>query len=174
MTKTSSEQAASVAAWFHERIPEGWFTAPPEVEVDGEEILVVGRLALPDGAGAEGGEAAACAERIAEFRETTRDDRIRIARQAESLYQRAVSWGAECGDLRRLFTTASVPVMTRLRMPERSVLDTLIESGVARSRSEALAWCVRLVSTHEGEWLADLQDALTHVRKVRAEGPRAV
>ena len=169
MAKKDSERAASVAVWFTERLPAAWFTGPPQVEVDNEEILVVGRLPAP-----EGGDAAACAEAIAEFRETTREQRVRIARQAESLYQRAVSWGAECGEVRRLFTTASVPVMTRLRMPERSVLDTLIESGVARSRSEALAWCVRLVSTHESEWLADLQDALTHVRKVRAEGPRAV
>jgi len=169
MTKRDAERAASVAAWFTERVPAEWFTGPPQVDVDGEEILVVGRLAAPGDA-----DDAACAARVAEFRESTREQRVLIARQAESLYQRAVSWGAECGEVRRLFTTATVPVMTRLRMPERSVLDTLIESGVARSRSEALAWCVRLVSTHEAEWLADLQDALTHVRKVRAEGPRAV
>ena len=50
-----------------------------------------------------------------------------------------------CGDTSELFTPASVPVMTRLRQPERIVLDTLVDAGVARSRSDALAWAVRLV-----------------------------
>ena len=48
--------------------------------------------------------------------------------------------------------------MTRLRQPERRVLDTLVEGGVARSRSDALAWCVRLVGQHEDSWLAELRD----------------
>lgn len=169
MAPRSAELAAAVRDWFAERISEGWFTSAAEVTVDADEILVVGRLPRPRGA-----DEAACAHRIAEFREATREDRIRIARQAAALYQRSVSWGAECGEARRLFTTVGVPVMTRLRMPERAVLDTLIEGGVARSRSEALAWCVRLVATHQEEWLADMQDALSHVRRVRAEGPRAV
>lgn len=56
-------------------------------------------------------------------------------------------------------------------MPERAVLDTLIDSGVARSRSEALAWCARLVGKHQAEWLRDLREALTRVEQVRAEGP---
>jgi Arc/MetJ-type ribon-helix-helix transcriptional regulator len=63
--------------------------------------------------------------------------------------------------------------MTRLTQPQRMVLDTLVESGVARSRSDALAWCVRLVATHQGEWLADLDSAMTAVRTVREQGPRA-
>jgi hypothetical protein len=61
--------------------------------------------------------------------------------------------------------------MTRLRMSERRVLDTLIESGVARSRSHALAWCVRLVAGRQEEWLKDLRDALRKVEEVRGEGP---
>ena len=43
--------------------------------------------------------------------------------------------------------------MTRLRQPQRMVLDTLVDAGVARSRSDALAWCVRLVGQHEDDWL---------------------
>ena len=43
--------------------------------------------------------------------------------------------------------------MTRLRQPQRLVLDTLVDAGVARSRSDALAWCVRLVGQHEEDWL---------------------
>jgi hypothetical protein len=61
--------------------------------------------------------------------------------------------------------------MTRLRMPERRVLDTLVDAGVARSRSHALAWCVRLVSEKQDDWLKDLRQALTEVEKVRSEGP---
>src|SRR5437870_13106074 len=88
-------------------------------------------------------------------------------------YRRKVSWGARIGDQEELFTTASVPIMTRLRMPERQVLDTLVEAGVARSRSHALAWCVRLVGQNESEWIAKLKEALTSVQAARAEGPGA-
>ena len=76
-----------------------------------------------------------------------------------------------CGDERQVFTSLSVPVMTRLRMPERQVLDTLVGAGVARSRSDALGWCVRLVRDHQGEWIQQLQDALVAVRAARAAGP---
>jgi hypothetical protein len=61
--------------------------------------------------------------------------------------------------------------MTRLRQSERQVLDTLVDAGVARSRSDALAWCVRLVGKHTDEWLSGLRDAMSEVEKRRAEGP---
>ena len=70
-----------------------------------------------------------------------------------------------------LATKVSVPAMTRLRLEERRVLDTLVEGGVARSRSHALAWCVRLVAQRQDEWLKDLREALSGVEKVRGEGP---
>ena len=72
-----------------------------------------------------------------------------------------------------MFTRLSVPVMTRLQQPQRRVLDTLVEAGVARSRSDALAWCVRLVAQHEGEWLTELDSAMASVRTARAKGPAA-
>ena len=97
----------------------------------------------------------------------TRAKRIEIASEAERRFRRKVSWGAECGETRGLFTTFGAPVMTRLRQPERRVLDTLVEAGVARSRSHALAWCVHLVGKHEADWIADLNEALTEVEKVR-------
>ncbi len=164
-----------LSGWFAGRLPDDWFVGPPEVSADGEEILVVGALpdpelptdATPDAA------SAARAARIAGFREDTRERRMRIAQEAQHRFGRHVSWGAECGDVRKLFTTVSVPAMTRLRMSERRVLDTLVESGVARSRSHALAWCVRLVAGKQDEWLADLREALTEVEKVRDEGPAA-
>ena len=72
------------------------------------------------------------------------------------------------------FTTASIPVMTRLRITERRVLDTLIDAGVARSRSEALAWCVRLVGSNEDSWITELRGAFEHVEQVRSKGPGSI
>ncbi|HZD03619.1 MAG TPA: hypothetical protein VE173_01840 [Longimicrobiales bacterium] len=163
-----------LAGWFAGRLPQGWFEGPPEVSCDREEIVVVGTLPDPELAPDAAPEAilAARRARIGGFREDTRERRIRIAVEAEHRFGRKVSWGARCGDVRTLFTTLSVPAMTRLRMSERRVLDTLVEAGVARSRSHALAWCVRLVSERQDEWLKDLREALSHVEKVRREGPR--
>ena len=163
-----------VLGWFAGRLPDGWFTGPPEIAVDRDEIRVVGVLAEPDvGADATAAtRSAALSSRIAGFREDTRAQRMRIADEAQHRFGRKVSWGAACGEERRLFTTLSVPAMTRLRMPERRVLDTLVDSGVARSRSHALAWCVRLVAERQDEWLKDLRQAMTAVEQVRAEGPK--
>ena len=161
-----------VKGWFAGRIPNGWFTGAPDVDVDREEILVVGTLADVGEEGAsEEARAAAREGRIKQFREDTRGARMRIADEAERRYGRKVSWGATIGDTTELFTTQSVPMMTRLRMPERKVLDTLVEAGVARTRSHALAWCVRLVGEHESEWIGRLREALADVGRVRAEGP---
>ena len=151
-----------VAAWLGRRLPAGWFSGPPEVTADGDEILVVG--ALPHGRE----DPLARAQR---FREETREPRMRLAAELERRYRRKLSWGVDCGGERLLFTTLSVPVMTRLRLPERRVLDTLIDAGVARSRSDALAWCVRLVGTHEADWIRELRSALVAVKRVRAQGP---
>jgi hypothetical protein len=162
-----------VAGWLAERLPVGWFSSPVEVTVDNEEILVFGELAepsMPKGA-SEVAAARACIEHIKRFREDTREQRMRIAAEAEHTFRRKVSWGAVCGGQKVMFTSLSVPVMTRLRLPERAVLDTLIEAGVARSRSDALAWCVRLVGTHQADWIRDLQSALEAVQRVRAAGP---
>ena len=173
MTDTLIRTDEEIRAWFGARIPEGWFADAPEVKADREEILVVGSIPEPEhekGASKEAKQAARLA-RIRRFREETRDRRIGIALEAEDLYRRKVSWGAECGGVRRLFTTLSGPVMTRLRMGGRSVLDTLVEAGVARSRSEALAWCVKLVGENQEKWLKDLRKAYREVEKVRAAGP---
>jgi hypothetical protein len=159
--------------WFAGRLPADWFTAAPEVRVDREEITVVGKLPDPETSpGSSEAEIAAAADgRSRRFREETREHRIKIAREAEHEFGRKVSWGVECGGRRVMFTTFSVPVMTRLRQSERLVLDTLVDAGVARSRSDALAWCVRLVGEHEDSWLAELRAALRKVEQVRAEGP---
>jgi hypothetical protein len=217
-----------VHGWFVGRLPDGWFTGPPEIILDREEITIIGQLPgvkadagetagdaageqaagggaaepgpvpvpgaerpgaeQPSGqeeagaAGAAAGEGATAPEsgvdamvlgRSRRFREETRDARIAIAREAEATFGRKISWGVVCEGRKVMFTTLSVPVMTRLRQAERRVLDTLVDAGVARSRSDALAWCVRLVGQHEDAWLEDLREALRGVEHVRVGGPRA-
>ncbi len=128
--------STEIQAWFAGRLPDEWFTEPAEVIVDREEISVVGTLPAPEaGAADEGARAAprrsrAAAEgRIKRFREQTRDQRIEIAREAEHRFRRKVAWGARCAGHEEMFTTLSVPVMTRLRQSERRVLDTLVDAG---------------------------------------------
>ena len=164
--------ADDAAAWFAGRLPEGWFTGAPQVTVDREEILVIGTVAAPEVADESPAAAEAAATgRISRFREETRNERIAVALEAEARYGRKVAWGAQIGDTRVLFSHLAVPVMTRLRQPERRVLDTLVDAGVARSRSEALSWSVRLVGEHTDEWLQSLRDAMSEVDKLRTEGP---
>ena len=158
----------SISSWLVGRLPDEWFDGAPEVTVDRDEIVVVGRIAAPDGADGD-----AEAGRISRFREDTREQRMAIAREAEQRFGRKVAWGVQCGGSRELFTTLSVPVMTRLRQPERRVLDTLVDAGVARSRSHALAWCVRLVGQHTEDWLTSLRAAMQEVERVREQGPPA-
>jgi len=158
--------------WFTGRLPADWFTAAPDIQVDREEVTVVGTLAEPTEGGVPAAERAAAAEgRIRRFREETRGRRMEIAREAEHRFRRKVSWGVTCADVTEMFTTLSVPVMTRLRQPERRVLDTLVEAGVARSRSDALAWCVRLTGENTDAWLSALRAALRQVEEVRDQGP---
>jgi hypothetical protein len=166
--------ASGAAEWFAGRLPEAWFEGDPTVIVDREEITVIGRLSEPDGSGKdESGERAA--GRVSRFREETRAERMRIADEAQDRYGRKVSWGVEVGSEsgteRILFTHIAVPVMTRLKQPERRVLDTLVDAGVARSRADALAWSVRLVGEHTEEWLAKLREAMSAVDDLRAQGP---
>lgn len=148
----------AIGAWFTERVPSAWLAGPPEVAVDPEEVVVV--LPIADGTD------------VRAFRAETKADRIELAATAQDLFGRAVSWGVRRGDEVRLFTHLAVPAMTRLRQPERRVLDTLVAAGVARSRAEALKWCVQHVGTEEAAWLQELRDALQAVDQVRRDGPK--
>jgi hypothetical protein len=143
----SGSAAEQVKGWFAGRLPSEWFTGPADIVVDREEITIVGALPEPEGSAGSAEKSAAAEGRIKRFREETRSKRI------------------------EMFTTLSVPVMTRLRQSERRVLDTLVDAGVARSRSDALAWCVRLTGEHTDAWLAELRDALRRVEEVRSQGP---
>ncbi|HXA75372.1 MAG TPA: hypothetical protein VNV83_14115 [Acidimicrobiales bacterium] len=149
-----------IQAFVQAKVPEGWFTGPPVVEADEEEILVIG--VIPPG------------QAVDAFREATRQERMAVAREAESRFGRPVSWGVERDGATTLFTTQSTPVMTRLRLRERAVLSTLIDAGIARSRSEALAWCVKLVERHQADWLSELREALEGVEQVRVGGPSLI
>ncbi len=171
-TPAAADRAA-ITAWFAQRLPSDWTATPADVEVDREEITVRLTLAAPEtAAGATDAEKAeGVAGLVARFRADTRDQRVSVAREAEHRFGRKVSWGVVAGEQRELFTHLAVPVMTRLRQPERQVLDTLVEAGVARSRAHALAWCVRLVGQHSEQWLADLRTAMENVATVRATGP---
>jgi hypothetical protein len=168
MVMTEEEEA--IAAWVLGHVPSGWFSGPPVVEMDQEEILVVGRL--PEVDGERSSEPRIRPGGVRQFREATREARVRLAQEAERRFRRRLSWGVEANGERILFTTLSVPVMTRLRLQERRVLDTLVEAGVARSRSDALAWCVRLVGEHQADWIRELREALVRVGEVRRRGPR--
>jgi hypothetical protein len=160
------------AAWLAGRLPDDWFTGAPEVSIDRDEIIVVGELTPPADAPDDAeAAAAAAAGRISRFREDTRTERMQIADEAEARYQRTLSWGASIGETREVFTHLAAPAMTRLRQEQRRVLDTLVDSGVARSRSEALAWCVQLVGEHADAWLGELRTAMAEVDKLRSSGP---
>jgi hypothetical protein len=172
---TTDEARERVSGWFAGRLPAAWQHEPAQVVIDREEITV--RLTVADvELGADASEVAlaeARAGRAKAFREDTRTQRMEIAREAEHRFDAKVSWGVRIGDHAELWTHVAAPVMTRLRQPERLALDTLVEAGVARSRSDALAWCVRLVGQHEGDWLAELREAMQSVDEVRRRGPAA-
>ena len=160
-------EAGDARDWFAGRLPDAWFDGDPTVVVDREEITVIG--SLPD---SDEDESDAHAEgRASRFREETRSERMTIADEAQSRYGRKVSWGVKVAGEPVLFTHIAVPVMTRLKQPERQVLDTLVDAGVARSRSDALAWSVKLVGEHTETWLADLRTAMQEVDKLRSQGP---
>ena len=145
-----------VADWFAGRLPPEWSSGPAQIDIDREEIIVV----VP-----QAGDGP-----LSDFRDSTRDQRIALARQAEETFARKISWGVLRHGVQRLFTTVRAPVTAELAMPERRILDTLTESGVATNRSDAVAWCIRLVGQHEADWLRDLHDA-TASAGARAEQP---
>jgi hypothetical protein len=165
------DEMTEIRSWLAGRLPQGWFIEAPEVLADRDEILVVGRI--EDVASSEGvDQAVARGGRIKKFREETREERMRIAGEAQRKFGRHASWAVRIGDAGELFTHLAVPVMTRLRIKERSVLDRLVRGGVVQNRSQALAWCVRLVAEKESDWLGDLAEAMQQVERAREKGPR--
>ncbi len=170
-----SNVSPETRAWFKGRLPKDWFTGDAEINSDRDEVVVVGTISeveLEKGA-SEQAIASAREGRVKRFREDTREEQMAIADEVQSKWGRKLSWGVAIGDETVLFTHLGVPVMTRLRLEERLTLDTLVDAGVARTRSDALAWCVKLVAKNEEKWLGDLREAFKNVEKVRVAGPSA-
>ena len=173
---TDSNSSTTIEAWFAGRLPSEWTDVRPAgITVDREEITVTIAVQAPElgDDASDADRAEAVAGRVAGFRDDTRDRRMAIAREAEHRFERKVAWAVTVGDHAQIFTHLAVPVMSRLRQPERMVLDTLVAANVARSRADALAWCVRLVGKNADEWLGDLRAAMSTVDEVRAAGPDA-
>ncbi|MET0909423.1 MAG: hypothetical protein ABWZ99_08130 [Ilumatobacteraceae bacterium] len=171
---TTTTESTAVRSWILGRLPAAWTERAPTITIDREEITIdldIDLPSMPDEQSSDLEVGEASAGRIARFREDTRERRMGIAREAEHRFERTVSWAVRCGDRSEAFTNLSAPVMTRLRQQERIVLDTLIEANIARSRSDALAWCVRLVGRNADEWLGSLREAMEAVQEVRATGP---
>ena len=167
---------SAITSWFRGSLPAEWVGAGPAgIDVDRDEITVTLTLTAPDlpADASDEDRAEAIEGRITGFREDTRDRRVAIARRAEHRFGRKVSWAVTVGDRTARFTHLAAPVMTRLRQGERQVLDTLVAANVARSRSDALAWCVRLVGEHTDDWLRELREAMEEVDRIRAQGPDA-
>lgn len=168
-----SATLTDIQKWFDSHVDDDWGATGVSVKADDDEILVIVDLEteeseLPE----EAAEREIAVKRIARrFRKATRQSRMAVADQAQELFERKVSWGVQASDDAYLFTHVTAPAMTRLRLSERQVLDTLVDSGVAASRSEALAWCVRFVRDNESEWLDSLREAFKSVEKIRNEGP---
>ena len=164
-------ESDEIKGWVAGRVPAEWYQGTPEVTVDREEIVVVGALKEAKVEGNDDAQKAAAGGRVKQHREDTREKRMQISNEAEHRFERPISWGVKIADKTFLFTHLSIPVMTRLRQKERAVLDSLVDAGVARSRSEAVAWCVRLVDQHESDWLKELREAMSKVAQVRSGGP---
>lgn len=164
------DDTTQMKTWFAARLPRGWYMETPEILVDRDEILVIGRIRDVTSS-EDGDQPTARSGRIRGHREETREERMRIAAEAQRKFSRRVAWGVCIGDSCELFTHLAIPVMTRLRMRERLVLDQLVGAGVVQNRSQALAWCVRLVAERQAEWLDDLSEAIRQVESVREKAP---
>ena len=165
-----------IKEWFDRQLPGDWYSdggSGTELLVDRDEIVVIGTIAAAEATGDDDAAESLRRAAVKEWRESTREQRMQIASEAQDKFGKHVSWGASVGGDRFLFTHVSVPTMTRLKITERQVLDTLVDAGVAGSRSEALAWCVRYVSKKEEDWLKELKDAFKSVSEVRSKGPSA-
>ena len=171
---TTEVRRRSCAGWFSGRLPEDWFRARPRSRSTGRRSASSAGSPSPTSPRRvrrrtrrrpSPGRSSASARRPASSGSTS------PARPSTASAARSPG-ASSAATARRCSPRCRVPVMTRLRQPERRVLDTLVDAGVARSRSEALAWCVRLVGQNADEWLAELRDALLHVERARAAGPQ--
>jgi hypothetical protein len=155
---------AELEGWLLARLPAELAASAPQLQAYDDELVIMLTVAGDESAG----EGAARA-RIAELREASRPLRMQLARELQGALRRSVAWGMRLGAAEELFTTRSMPVMTRLNRSERDVLDTLVAAGVADTRSAALAYTVRAFSIAHGEWLTEVRTAIEQVQQVRSK-----
>jgi hypothetical protein len=158
-----------IQSWLQERAPANLLVGPPEIAIYDDEVVIVLPLATSELDNALGEEERRAAEHtlITRRREETRPWRIKQARELQSKLGRSVAWGMRAGASEALFSTRSVPVMTRLGRTERDVLDTLVAAGVADTRSAALAYAVRAFAAEHTNWLGEVREAIAQVDQVR-------
>jgi len=156
-------------SWLQERAPANLLAGPPEITIYDDEAVIVLPLVTAELNDALTDEELRAIERslIAQRREETRPWRIKQARELQSKLGRSVAWGMRAGASETLFSTRSVPVMTRLGRTERDVLDTLVAAGVADTRSAALAYAVRAFAAEHTDWLDEVREAIAQVDQVR-------
>jgi hypothetical protein len=157
-------------SWLQERAPANLLAAPPEIAIYDDEAVIVLPIVtseLDDGL-AEEAQRAAERALIVRRREETRPWRMKQARELQPKLGRSVAWGMRAGGSETLFSTRSVPVMTRLGRTERDVLDTLVAAGVADTRSAALAYAVRAFAAEHTDWLDEVREAIAQVDQVRS------
>lgn len=159
-------QIEELQRWLQARLPAYLAAQPPEVYIYPDEVVIVLHLAADPAAGDD--QRSAEQALIAQQREATRPLRMQIAGEVQAMLRRPVAWGMRVGDSQVLFTTRTVPVMTRLGRAERDVLDTLVAAGVAETRSSALAYTVRAFAAEHADWLAEVRQAIEQVRQVRS------
>ena len=176
--RTEPPPADDAAAWITGAIPDGWFTEPPEVVVDRDEIIIWGRLPEPRAGRRRHrrrqGRRPGRPDQPVPGGHPRRPDPGAPGRSSTATSARS-AWGVRCGDTEELFTHLSAPVMTRLRQPERQVLDTLVDAGVARVplRGAGLVRHAWSASTPRSG-STDLRDAMTKVDELRRRGPTTV
>ena len=162
-------QDPELQAWLHARLPSSLMVEPPHIKAYRDEIVIMLHLGSPPSSeGDSEQQQSAEQEMIAQQREMSRPMRMKLAKQLQKRLGKTVSWGMRAGASEMLFTTRTVPVMTRLGRAEREVLDTLVAAGVAETRSSALAYTVRTFALEHVEWLNEVREAIEQVEQVRS------
>ena len=136
MTATNE---AEVRGWFAGRLPQDWTLQSPQVTVDREEITVLVTLAAPE-TGPDAGEVereSAAAGRAKAWREQTREERMRLADEAEHRFARKLAWGVVIETRRELFThlaVAEVPALKQAGIVDKGMIPK-VDSAVTAVRA---------------------------------------
>ncbi|MCG8351634.1 MAG: hypothetical protein MI924_28030 [Chloroflexales bacterium] len=161
-------QVEELQQWLQSKLPATLTAMPPRIKIYSDEVVIVlypNEAPMPDDSIDQRSAEQAL---IAYQRELTRSLRMRLADEIQKKLRLPVAWGMRIGESEVLFTTRTIPVMTRLGRIERDVLDTLVAAGVAETRSSALAYTVRAFAAEHADWLAEVSQVIEQVRQVRS------